>query len=87
LFRRERALFRSHRSLSGAPEWALGALVEHEGTVYRVTRWRELPPVSLDRGGSVREWEVWGRKASSQEVRDELAGAAQTLLKEEDGKE
>lgn len=87
LFNRERALFRTHRPLFRAPEWAVGALVDQEGTLYRITRWRELPPVALERGGSVREWEVMGRKASGGEVRDELARGAQSLLREGDATE
>lgn len=87
LFNRERVLFRTHQAPFQAPRWAVGALVEHEGTLYRITRWRELPPVALERGGSVREWEVIGRKASGGEVRDELAKGAQSLLREEDATE
>jgi hypothetical protein len=86
-FNRERVLFRTHRAPFKAPEWAAGALVEREGTLYRVTRWRELPPVTLERGGSVLEWEVLGRKASGSEVREELAKGAQLLLHDEDADE
>jgi hypothetical protein len=43
--------------------------------------------VQLDRGGSTREWEVLGRKASSKEIRDDLARGAQSLLQREDLKE
>jgi hypothetical protein len=83
-FDRERVLFRTKRSPFRVPEWAVGALVEHRGKLYRVTRWRELPPVPLERGGSVNEWEVIGRKASGKEVRDELAKAAESLLRRDD---
>jgi hypothetical protein len=82
-FKRERVLFRSHQPSFRVPKWAVGALVDHEGTVYRVTRWRELPPVALERGGSVHEWEVMGRKASGREVREELATGAESLLRDE----
>jgi hypothetical protein len=85
LFNRERMLFRTHQAPFRAPQWEVGALVEHEGTLYRITKWRELRPVSLDRGGSVYEWEVLGRKASGKEVREELAGSAQSLLRDEGG--
>lgn len=61
--------------------------MEHEGAVYRITRWRELGPVPLDRGGSVFEWEVLGRKASGREVREELAKGAESLLSDEAGGE
>ena len=53
-----------------APQWAVGALVEHEGTLYRITKCKELRPISLVRGGSVLEWEVLGRKASGKEVQE-----------------
>jgi hypothetical protein len=84
LFNRERVLFRTHQPPFRAPELAAGSLVQHEGTLYRVTRWNELPPVTLERGGSVHEWEVFGRKASGKEVREELARGAESLLREED---
>jgi hypothetical protein len=79
-FNRERVLFRTHQAPFRAPQWAVGALVEHEGTLYRITRWKELRPITLDRGGSVYEWEVLGRKASGREVREDLARSAQSLL-------
>jgi hypothetical protein len=82
LFNRERALFRTKRPPFRVPEWAVGSLVAHEGTLYRITRWRELPPVTFGRGGSAREWEVRGRKASGKEVQEELAKGAQSLLGE-----
>ncbi len=62
----------------------MGSLVEHEGTLYRITRWKELPPVTLARGGPLHEWEVWGRKASSEEVREELARGAESLLRDDE---
>jgi hypothetical protein len=86
-FHRERVLFRTHQPPSGAPDKAAGALVEFKGGLYRVTRWRELPLVPLDRGGSTREWEVLGRKASSKQIRDDLARDAQSLLQRKDLKE
>ena len=87
LFNRERLLFLSHQPPLWMPEWAVGAFVDHEGTVYRVTRWRELPPVALERGGSVYEWEVMGRKVSGREVREELARGAESLLRDEGAEE
>jgi hypothetical protein len=83
-FARERVLFRTHQAPFRAPQWAVGALVDHEGTLYRITRWNELRPVTLDRGGTVHEWEVLGRKASGREVREELARGAESLLRDED---
>jgi hypothetical protein len=82
-FDRERALFRTHKASFQAPEWAVGALVDHEGALYRITRWRELRPVTLIRGGTLREWEVLGRRASGREVRDELTRGAESLLRDE----
>ena len=87
LFKRERVLFRTHQAPFRAPQWAVGALVEHEGTLYQITRWIELRPVSLVRGGSVFEWEVLGRKASDKEVQEELAKSAQSLLRDQGGPE
>ena len=87
LFNRERVLFHTHQAPFRAPQWAVGALVEHEGTLYRITKWKELRPISLVRGGSVFEWEVLGRKASGKEVREELARSAQSLLRDEGGRE
>ena len=87
LFNRERVLFRTHQPPSRAPQWAVDGLVEHEGTLYRITRWNELRPVSLVRGGMVYEWEVFGRRASGKEVREELARGAQSLLRDESGQE
>ncbi len=83
-FNRESVLFRTKRPPFRVPEWAVGALVEHKGKLYRVTRWRELPPLTLERGGSVSEWEVIGRRASGREVREELAKGAESLLRRED---
>jgi hypothetical protein len=54
--------------------------LQHEGELYRVTRWVELRPVLLERGGSVGQWEVWGRKMSDREVRRELANVEDLTL-------
>jgi hypothetical protein len=54
--------------------------LQHEGRLYRVSRWVELRPVPLERGGSVGEWEIWGRRVSGRELRRELAGAADRIL-------
>jgi hypothetical protein len=83
-FSRERLLFRTHQAPFQAKQWAVGALLDQEGTLYRVTRWNELRPITLDRGGTLREWEVWGRKASGREVREELARGAESLLRDGD---
>ncbi|OFW61015.1 MAG: hypothetical protein A2133_04365 [Actinobacteria bacterium RBG_16_64_13] len=77
---RERALFRTHQPEFRSPEWVVGQTVHHEGGLYRVTRWVELPPVPLDRGGSVGEWEVWGRRLSDREMRKELLDATDRIL-------
>ena len=65
------------------PSGTVGQLVDREGRIHRVTRWVELRPVHLERGGSVRQWEVWGRPVSDRELREELDGAAERLLSEE----
>lgn len=80
LRRRERLLFRTHEPPFRNPAWAVGQLLEHEGRLYRVTRWVELRPVPLERGGSVGEWEVWGRPVSDRELRDEVDKAADQIL-------
>jgi hypothetical protein len=58
----------------------VGQVVPHEGELYRVTRWVELRPVFLERGGSVGQWEVWGRGLSDREVREEVSRAADRML-------
>jgi len=78
--RRERLLFRTHESPFANPAWAVGRILQQEGELYRVTRWVELRPVLLERGGSVGQWEVWGRKMSDREVRKELANVADLTL-------
>jgi len=78
--KRERMLFRTHEPPFRRPEWAIGQLVHHDGKVWRVTRWAELRPVLLERGGSVGEWQIWGRAVSDKELQDEVAEAADKLL-------
>ena len=80
LSKRERKLFRTHEPPFRRPGWAVGQLVEQDERVWRVTRWVELRPVLLERGGSVREWEVWGRAVTDKELRDEVDRAADKLL-------
>jgi hypothetical protein len=82
LTRRERLLFRTHEPPFRNAAWAVGELVDYEGRLYRVTRWVELKPVPLERGGSVGEWEIWGRRVSDGELRRELAGAADEILRQ-----
>lgn len=77
---RERPLFRTHEPPFRDPAWAVGRLLQHEGRLYRVSRWVELRPVPLERGGSVGEWEIWGRRVSDRKLRKELAGAADRML-------
>lgn len=77
---REKPLFRTHQPPFRSKEWAVGQVVQHEGGLYRVTRWMELRPVLLERGGSVGEWEVWGRRLSGRQVRKELVDAAERML-------
>jgi hypothetical protein len=75
----EEALFRTHQAPFQSPEWAIGQVVQHGEYLYRVTQWVELRSVLLERGGSVREWEVWGRRLSDKEMRDEVLGAAERI--------
>ena len=77
--RREKALFSTHQPPFRSPEWAVGQVVQHDGRLYRVTRWAELAPVYLRRGGSVGEWEVWGKRLSNQEMRQEVLDAAERI--------
>jgi hypothetical protein len=60
----------------------VGSVVEREGRLYRVTHWEEGRMVPLERGGSVREWKVYGLKVSPEDVRDDLADAAGRFLEE-----
>jgi len=78
--KRDRLLFRTHEPPFQKPEWAVGQYVEFNGKVHRVTRWVKLRPVLLERGGSVGEWEVWGRAVSDKELSEEVARAAEELL-------
>jgi hypothetical protein len=77
---RERALFQTHQPPFRSPAWAVGQVMQFEGRFYRVTRWVELRPVSLERGGSVREWQVWGRRVSDRHIRQEAISAAEAIL-------
>ena len=81
---KERLLFATHEPPTGVPAWAVGRVVEHEGDLYRVTRWAELPAVALDRGGSVGQWQVWGRRVSDRQIRREVVGAAEAILEGEE---
>ena len=77
--RREELLFRTHQAPFQRPDWAVGRTVQHDGGLYRVTRWDERGSVLLERGGSVGEWEVWGRRLSAREMRSEVLGAAERI--------
>ena len=65
---------------AAASAWAVGQVIQHGGRFYRVSRWVELRPVPLDRGGSVRQWEVWGRRVSDRQIRREVVSAAEAIL-------
>lgn len=77
-------MFRTHQPPFKVPEWSVGQVVQHEGRLYQVTRWVELRRVQLDRGGSVGHWEVWGRRLTDREIREEMAEAAERILTGED---
>ncbi len=76
----ERPLFRTHQTEFQDPARAVGSLVDHEGTLYVVARWEELPRVPLNRGGSVREWQVYGRPADPDAVEAAMGRAAERIL-------
>jgi hypothetical protein len=77
---KERLLFCTHDPPFRSRDWAVGQVVQHEGRFYRVTRWVELRPVALERGGSVGQWEVWGRRVSDRQIRREVVSAAEAIL-------
>jgi len=79
----DRLLFMTHVPEFQAPQWRAGEFVDHEGDVFVVTHWVEGRRVPLDRGGSVQEWEVWGRPVGPEEVGSAVEGAAQRMLAEE----
>lgn len=81
---RERPLFRTHRAPFQALEWAPDELVAHEGALFKVTRWEELAVTHLSRGGSVGEWEVWGRPATDEEVAATASAAVERILSDTD---
>jgi hypothetical protein len=67
--RGERLLFRTHKPYYQQPGLGVGRIVDHEGRFYRITRRVEEPPVRLDRGGSIPQWQIWGRPVSEAELR------------------
>ena len=85
--RKERLLFVSPKPASRSPASAVGQVLEHQGRLYRVTRWVEARPVALERGGSVGQWEVWGRRISNRQIRREIVSAAQAVLDDSQGGE
>lgn len=79
-FNRERLLFGTSTAPFQDTEHQIGAVVPMEGELYRVTRWVEVDPVSLPRGGTTRRWEVWGRPLSDDELRREIDKATRSML-------
>lgn len=84
---RERHLFNTHKPPSRSREWGIGRVVEHQGRLYSVTKWVELPRVALDRGGSVGQWEVWGRRVSERQMKHNVVSAAEAILDDSDTEE
>ncbi len=78
--RKGRLLFTTHEPPSRRGDLAVGRIIEHDGRIYRIGEWVELPPVPLERGGSVGEWEIWGRRVSKRRLRQEVVGAAEAIL-------
>lgn len=83
--RGERPLLLAHHPPFQDAERAVGRVVEVEGELYVVTRWVELPKVTLTRGGYAPEWQLWGRRATEAEVTAEVESAARLILEEGDG--
>jgi len=83
--KREKALLLSHKDPATSPHLAVGRPLDVEGRLYVITRWRELPPVALARGGSTREWEIWGRPLNDAEVNEALSAALQQILDDPEG--
>jgi hypothetical protein len=81
--RGERPLLLAHRPPFQDAERAVGRVVDVEGELYVVTRWVELPKVTLTRGGYTPEWQLWGRRATEAEVVAEVESAARLILEED----
>ena len=81
--RKEAPLFRTYQPSFRAPGWAVGQVLQHKGHLYRVTRWEELPPVHMERGGSVSEFQIWGTRLSDEEARSELLDAVDRITEED----
>lgn len=78
----ERLLFITHSPEFQAPQWRVGEFIEHEGGVYVVTRWSQGSVVPLNRGGSVQQWEVWGRPVDPEDLAATVDQAAERILAE-----
>ena len=59
--------------------------MNHHDALYQVTRWVELGRVPLTRGGSVYEWQVWGRPVKDKELEEAVGREAERILREADG--
>ncbi len=81
--KKEVPLFRTFQPPFRAVGWKVGEVVQHQGRLYRVTRWEELPTVQLKRGGPVTEWEIWGQRLSDGEMRSELISAVERITEGE----
>lgn len=60
----------------------MGETLPWRGRLYRVTRWEEVAPVTLERGGTTKTWDVWGHPLSEREVQAELDRATAAILAE-----
>lgn len=81
----EKPLLRVHHPPFQEDKYRMGALVPHEGKTYVVTRWVERDPVHLARGGSVPEWEIWGREVSDAVTDAAVHEEAERILREAGG--
>jgi hypothetical protein len=80
--RGERPLLLTHRPPFQDPDRAVGRVVDVDGELFRVTCWVEMPKVTLTRGGYAPEWQLWGRRATDDEVASEVELAAQSILEQ-----
>ncbi|GAB4243963.1 MAG: hypothetical protein Kow00129_03390 [Thermoleophilia bacterium] len=79
----ERLLYVTDKAPFQTPEHSVGSLVPFEGGLYEITRWTKGKKIYLSRGGSVVQWEVWGRPVDDEMLADSVAEAAQKILDQE----
>lgn len=80
----ERLLYVTDRAPFQSPDRGVGEVILHEGGVYEITRYVRGPKTYLARGGSVVQWEVWGRPAPEERLSESVAEEAERILSESD---